>query len=136
MDLPLDIKFKIASFDINVWILLSFLDDEFKQFSYGEGRKLFIDLFTIVKIKDNNMKYEIFDKIHRCDDKPAIIKSDGTQMWWQNNKIHRDNDEPAIIKASGAKEWWLNGKLHRDNKPAVTIHQELKNGYLLKTWNI
>ena len=42
MDLPLDIKYKITSFNIDIWIKLSYIDDEFKQFSYNDGRKLFI----------------------------------------------------------------------------------------------
>ena len=37
MDLPLDIKVVISSFDMDVWIKLSYIDDQFRQFSYKEG---------------------------------------------------------------------------------------------------
>ena len=89
MDLPLDIKYKIASFDMDTWIRLSYIDDEFKQFSYGIGRKLFIDLFTIIHSGMNHKFYKIFNKIHREDDQPAILFTSGTQYWYKNNKLSR-----------------------------------------------
>ena len=120
MDLPLDIKFKIASFDINTWIRLSYIDDEFKQFSYGIGRKLFIDLFTIIDKGSSGTYWKIFDKYHREDDSPAIIYNHGTQEWYLNGKKHRDNDLPAIIHTNDYQEWYINDKLHRDNdQPAI-----------------
>ena len=120
MELPLDVKFIIASFDIDVWIRLSYIDDEFKQFSYGVGRKLFIKLFTInYKNISGSTSWKIFGKFHSFGDKPAVILSDGTKIWYQNNRFHRDSDLPAVIFFSGRQEWWVNGKLHRDdNKPA------------------
>ena len=123
MDLPLDVKFKIASFDMDTWIRLSYMDDEFKTFSYGIGRKLFIDLFTIIHENKNCKKWTIFGKLHRFDDQPAIIFAKGDQIWYQNDLIHRDNNQPAIIYANGEQQWYQNGKRHRDGsegqQPAV-----------------
>lgn len=88
--------------------------------------------------------------IHR-DGYPAVIKADGTEVWYQHGRIHRedgpaiiepatynnakicwcrheqlhrDNDEPAVIYFNGTKEWYQNGKRHRVGGPAVTY----KNG--------
>jgi hypothetical protein len=56
---------------------------------------------------------------HREDDKPAIVYTDGTQIWMRNSKLHRDNG-PAAIYADGTQLWCKNDELHRDNgKPAV-----------------
>ena len=120
MDLPLDIKYKIASFDVDAWIKLSYIDDEFKKFSFKEGRKLFIDLFTIIKINKHWVEWRIFDKLHGFNDQPAIIWQDGRQEWYQNGNRHRNNDQPAIICTDGQQEWYQNGNRHRDNdRPAV-----------------
>ena len=120
MDLPLDVKLVIASFDIDVWIRLSYIDDEFKKFSYGIGRKLFIDLFTIISINKSGTTCQIFNKLHSFDDKPAIIYPNGEKRWFHNGKCHRDNDKPAIISPNGEKRWYQYGNIYRDNdEPAV-----------------
>ena len=120
MNLPLDIKSKIACFDMDVWIRLTYIDDEFKTFSYSIGRKLFIDLFTVITKTSNHTNWKIFNIIHRENDQPAIIFTDGTKMWYRNGKKHRDNDQPAVIELDGTKKWYNNGKKHRDNdQPAV-----------------
>jgi hypothetical protein len=48
-------------------------------------------------------------QLHRDNDQPAIIYSDGSKKWYQNGKLHRDNDQPAIIFADGSKIWYKNG---------------------------
>jgi len=53
------------------------------------------------------------DQLHRDNDLPAIINSDGTEKWYQNDQLHRDNDSPAIIYGSGSQSWYQNDKLHR-----------------------
>ena len=120
MDLPIDVKYKIASFDMDTWIKLSYIDNEFKTFSYGIGRKLFIDLFTIF-YEDEYMKtWKIFGKYHSFNDQPAIIYACGEKNWYQNGQLHRNNDLPAIIDANGTQEWYQNGRRHRNNdQPAV-----------------
>ena len=122
MELPLDVKFIIAGFDIDVWIRLSYMDNEFKKFSYGVGRKLFIKLFTIFYKNSCGECWKIFDKLHSFDDKPAVIYTEDTKIWCQNNIYHRDNDQPAVIYLSGRQEWWLNGKFQRDNSKLTVIN--------------
>ena len=115
MDLPLDVKYKIASFDMDIWIRLSFIDKEFKIFSYGIGRKLFINHFTVVIDHGLYKSWSIFNKTHRDNDKPALIYASGTQKWYQNGVLHRDNDNPAVIEEDGTQRWYQNGKYHRKN---------------------
>ena len=126
MDLPLDIKYKIASFDIDTWIRLSYIDEEFKRFSYNEGRKLFIELFTIVSRNSYETTWRVFNKYHRENDKPAIIYKLGTKHWYINGKLHRDNNQPAIIHTNGNQYWYQNGKYHRENDQSAIIYS---NGY-------
>lgn len=60
------------------------------------------------------------DKLHRDNDKPAIIHANGDQEWYVDGKLHRDNDLPAIMTVKGTQQWYQHGKLHRDNdKPAI-----------------
>ena len=59
-------------------------------------------------------------EIHRDNDLPAAIYSNGHQYWYQNGLKHRDNDLPAIITVNGDQFCYQNGLLHRDNNlPAV-----------------
>ena len=39
---------------------------------------------------------------------PAVILSDGTQMWFRNGFAHRI-DGPAVICANGNVSWYLSG---------------------------
>lgn len=66
-------------------------------------------------------------KLHRDNDLPAMIFTDGSCEWYKDDKLHRDNDMPALIYSTGTNEWYRDGKLHRDNDlPASIIHA---NGY-------
>ena len=49
-------------------------------------------------------------KLHRENDKPAIIWRDRTKEWYRKGKLHRENDKPAVIYPNGRKEYWYNGK--------------------------
>ena len=35
----------------------------------------------------------------------TLLAPDGTQYWYQYGKLHRNNDKPAIIDANGTKYW-------------------------------
>ena len=108
-DLPLDIKILIAC-DIQTWIRLAFIDDEFKTYAYSPlGKRQFIMLFTIKTVNDRQITYAIFDKLHNWDDKPAVIYADGGHQWYQNGKLHRSDDKPAVIYANGGHRWYQNG---------------------------
>ena len=57
------------------------------------------------------------DKPHR-EGAPAVIRSDGSELWCLNGKLHREG-APAVVRADGSELWYLNGKLHRKGGPAV-----------------
>lgn len=62
-----------------------------------------------------------------------IVPSGLIKLVWKNKDglIHRDNDLPAIMYSDGTKEWFKNGVPHRDdeNKPAISFSNG-KNFYL------
>lgn len=57
--------------------------------------------------------------LHRQNDHPAIVRSNGDEEWWTEGKKHRDNDLPADVRADGTLKWYVNGLLHRTDGPAV-----------------
>ena len=64
--------------------------------------------------------FHIDENLHRENDLPAAIYSNGTRAWYKNGKVHRDNDLPAIIRPNGDQEWHREGEYHRDNDlPAI-----------------
>ena len=48
-------------------------------------------------------------KWHRVNG-PAVIWTDGSRSWYQNDILHR-TDGPAIECPGGIYSWWLNGKM-------------------------
>ncbi len=36
-------------------------------------------------------------------------------IWYKNGEIHRDNDLPAIIYSDGYKVWYVNGRLIKNS---------------------
>lgn len=67
---------------------------------------------------ENNIFYYKNNKRHR-EDGPAVIWNNGDREWWLNDRLHRDNDKPAVIQCMGLKQWCQFGKLHREDGPAV-----------------
>jgi len=56
------------------------------------------------------------DQLHRDNDQPAIIDSDGRQeCYYQNGQLHRNNDLPALIISDGTKKWYQNGEIDASN---------------------
>ena len=58
-------------------------------------------------------------EFHRKDG-PAVVYTNGEQLWYQNNKPHRE-DGPAVIYSNGTQYWYKNGKLHREDGPAMVL---------------
>lgn len=46
------------------------------------------------------------------------VDADGSLIWTRGKKLHRDNDLPAVIRTDGTKEWYRDGIKHRENGPA------------------
>ena len=61
-------------------------------------------------IYDYKKKYFVLKNnvLHR-EDGPAIIKLNGTNIWYFNGILHREGGLPAIIYSNGHKKWYLNG---------------------------
>lgn len=79
--------------------------------------------------------------LHRDDDLPAVIWTNGDQFWYQNGELHRKDitgeDLPAYIGVNGDQEWYQNGDLHRENDQPALIwangdHEWYQNGFLIR----
>jgi hypothetical protein len=57
-------------------------------------------------------------KLHSYDDNPAMINSNGDQVWYKEGMRHRE-DGPAIIYPNGYQAWCKEDKIHREDGPAV-----------------
>lgn len=83
-------------------------------------------------------EWQKFNKgqIHR-ENQPAVIFYNNSQHWYRNGKLHREDDKPAIVdKGTGCLSWFINGKLHRINKPARVLlngYEWYNNGVLHRT---
>lgn len=121
IDLILDVKIYIASFDENVWINMVLYDKEFKKYAYKkEGLKQFVAYFT--KVADNQTR--LLGRLHSINDLPAHT-NDGNLRWYYNGNPHRENDLPACINVNGNMHWYYNGNRHRENDlPAITTKDE------------
>ena len=85
-----DVKIHIASLSSDIWYKLTLIDEEFKEYSNSIiGINMFIHLFYTMSIKDNNISWKIFEKLHSFNDKPAIIRANGTQEWYINGVLIR-----------------------------------------------
>src|SRR4029078_9606334 len=136
MDLLLDIKIVIASFDSDVWFKFWLLDDEFKN---NVPLILFIKTFVIFNQNEiifpfgykqvtykketiiNHLTYRAGsivwykNNLLHCDWGPCYVDPEGNQIWRKNNILHR------IIWADGSQEWYQNYKLHRDDDQPAYI---------------
>ncbi len=129
MDILLEIKILIASFDQETWIKLIIWDENFRQFAYSEaGKWQFIDLFTVISTNKYHMQYTLFGKLHR-NQLPAMIYTTGEFWWYYNGQLHRV-DGPAIVYAHGGQIWYRNGQLYRDDRPAVVCGNRYRPWYL------
>jgi len=71
--------------------------------------------------KRGSLEWYVRGRLHRNDDLPAVIRSDGKQSWYRHGQRHRDNGLPAVINlVHGVQKWYVAGNLHRDEDlPAV-----------------
>lgn len=98
LDLILDVKIYIASFNQEAWVRMFLYDDEFYAYACTkEGCNKFVDNFYDY---ENN---KLFDKLHSIGDK--CIKINNYRAWYYGGCVHRDNDLPAIMYDNGFKQW-------------------------------
>lgn len=76
---------------------------------------------TVVHLYGVDMyRWDLNGKLHRENDLPTLIFTDGDLEWWTYNKHHCDSDRPAVDCARGNLGWYNHGKRHRDGgQPAV-----------------
>lgn len=58
------------------------------------------------------------DELHRLDG-PAIIRKDGTKLWYQNGKPHRVGGPACVGPRGRGQRWYQDGVLHRLDGPAI-----------------
>ena len=86
---------------------------------------------AIIDANGDQMWYNAGD-LHRENDLPAITQQvDKYTVWYTDGKLHRENDLPALIGEYGYKAWYKNGVRHRDNdKPAIIYEDGSKGWYI------
>jgi ankyrin repeat protein len=55
---------------------------------------------------------------------PQYISVTGMKQWIQNNKHHRTDDRPAVIRPDGTREYYYKGTLHRIGAPAIVTENK------------
>lgn len=70
---------------------------------------------------DGTRYWMIGVKFHR-EDGPAIISSNGDEVWYFLGEVHRGSG-PAATSADGMLEWYKYGVRHRADGPAI-IHPD------------
>ena len=91
-----------------------------EEYYNKEGQLHRVDGPAVIRENGTQIWY-INGQRHRTDG-PAYIRQKGTKIWYFNDNMHR-KDGPAIILPNGTQEWWITGKLHREDGPAV-IHAD------------
>lgn len=110
LDLILDIRIKIASYNESVFYWMYLYDDEFKEYAHTiEGVKSYVSLAVVKTITNVHISYRIFDVAHSIFDEPSVITKSGIKAWYKNGLLHRTNNMPAVIWPDGTGEYWING---------------------------
>lgn len=83
--------------------------------------------YTVLETFGGTKVYTYNKKIHRFDDKPALIGSAGAKVWYKHNKCHRELG-PALIDDSDKpnKQWLQNDVLHNEYGPAYIVDGETR----------
>ena len=99
----------------DVWFKLMRIDDGFAKYARSnEGKHVFLDYATEIVYDGCWKRYFLFGRVHRnhVDDLPAIIGINNKlcNVYYYNGSIHRNNDKPAVIHSNGDLEWYSHGK--------------------------
>ena len=96
-------------------------DEQIEMFHSNNIKYKLLEIIDVSMYYDN-VSYLRNGKLHRDNDLPAVIFTDGKQRWYQNGLTHRDNDLPAVITEEGDQTWYKNGFKHRDNDLPAKIN--------------
>lgn len=90
-------------------------------------KREFLTKYTISKYRDTIFFYKD-DKLHRDDDKPAII-TNNNKYYFTDNRLNRDNDKPAVIYSNGRLEYYKDGNLYKifDDNKVTYLSNNLKH---------
>ena len=74
-----------------------------------------------VKVDKHGTRYYFNSagQLHR-EEGPAVILTDGPQVWYQNSLRHR-TDGPAVDWGDGYHEWWLQGVQYTESDYRVAL---------------
>src|SRR5436853_3626103 len=117
MDLLLDVKINIAKLYDETWIKLVLYDNEFKEFAYSTLGVAIYKQSIMMNIEPQidqygTKRWYYHSQLHRDNDLPAIVWTNGDQSWWVRGQRHRDNDLPAVVMTNGDQSWWSHGQRH------------------------
>lgn len=122
LDLPIDIKIHIASFDENIWIYLAIRDPEIYKYTIA-NRLIFVQLFTNCAKCSYSQRWKLLNREHREEFDTIGIPlpsytDDNVQEWRLSGKLHSINDHPSLIFHNYKtwhtyKIWHIQGKRHR-----------------------
>jgi hypothetical protein len=127
-DLPLEILFHIASFDVGSYRAMLSVS----RFARSLSPDKVVDFMILFGYSVEIDKYGVFwylnGKPHRQarhgdPGGPAMEWWNGNKYWYLNGNLHR-SDGPAVETEIGDKEWWRFGVRHRVDGPAI----EWRNG--------
>lgn len=107
---------------IEQYLMGTTVDNHKGELYWVQNGKLhrFNDKPAVMLISYVTMKWYQHGTLYRSNDKPSIIDFD-RKIWCTNGVIHRENDKPAIKYSNNTKEYWQNGKMWRkDGLPTVT----------------
>lgn len=74
------------------------------------------------KLTQETVFYNEKGQISRKDGGPAVIKGDGTQIWYKDGKITRPDNQPAVVYPDDRpNEYFNNGQFYGiEGSPLVT----------------
>lgn len=114
--------FRELGVPLRLWVRMETIDSGEGQVWYQNNMLHRDDDQPAIIYSDGSQKWFQRGKLHRDNDKPAVCWSWGLQMWFRNGIVHRDGDKPAIVRANGTQQWLQDGLFHRDGgKPAIVF---------------
>jgi hypothetical protein len=121
-DIPFEIVLILAQ--KSQWYIFIQVDRRVAEYTRN-NRKTVEDLITRMVIQPRRTVYILPNGVLHRNDGPATIYSD-IHQWYQYGRIHRDNDKPAVVVHGLYSIWYKNGVTHRENDKPAVIHYLVK----------
>jgi hypothetical protein len=122
-DLPLDLWKEIALMSPAAYRIMTLVCKNI-VFCQDFAMRHFTRIFSDVRhFPGNEPAYRLPNGMaHSIDDIPAFTKtvdSEWVSYWCYYGKVHRDNDLPAIVYSDGDQIWYRHGVRYHDNMASV-----------------